>query len=106
MEALLNAQAYPALLEFSGALPDALKKDGRVMTCRAAALLRTGRLDEADALLRGDIVLTDVREGNTLLIDLWFELAALRRFGKADAEALAWAEENARPPKHLDFRML
>ena len=37
-------------------------------------------------------MLTDVREGNTLLTDLWFEAAAVRHAGKVDAESLAWAE--------------
>ena len=106
MEALLKAEDYASLLDFSEGLPAALKEDGRVKTYRAAALLRSGRLDEAEAILRGPIVLSDVREGNTLLTDLWFEAAALRRFGRADAEALAWAEENVPPPENLDFRML
>ena len=69
-------------------------------------VLRSGRPEEAEAVLCGPIVLTDVREGNTLLTDLWFEAAALRQFGRADAEALAWAEEHVPPPEHLDFRML
>ena len=94
------------MLAFIGGLPETLRKDGRVMTLHAAALLRSGRLDEAETVLNGPIVLTDVREGNTLLTDLWFEIAALRRFGKADPESLAWCAVHLRPPAHLDFRML
>ncbi len=104
-EALLQASRYAELLSFHDSLPDALRTDGRVMTLYAAALLRSGHTDEAEKVLRGPIVLTDVREGNTLLTDLWFEAAALRRAGKADAESIAWAKEHVRPPKHLDFRM-
>ena len=47
-----------------------------------------------------------VREGNTLLTDLWFEAAALRRFGSADEASVSWCAEHLRPPAQLDFRML
>ena len=50
-------------------------------------------------------MLTDVREGDVLLTDLWFELMARRERGNADPESIAWAQENLKPPKHLDFRM-
>lgn len=106
LETLLKAERHADMLAFIGGLPETLRKDGRVMTLHAAALLRSGRLDEAETVLNGPIVLTDVREGNTLLTDLWFEIAALRRFGKADPESLAWCAVHLRPPAHLDFRML
>ena len=106
MDALLQAGRFGELLRFHETLPGELKQDGRVMSYQAAALLRSGQLDAAEAILRGPIVLTDVREGNTLLTDLWFEAAALRQFGRADGESLKWAEEHVKPPEHLDFRML
>ena len=106
MDALQKAERWNDMLSFWESLPENLKEDGRILCHRAAALLRSGNLDAAEAILQGPIVLTDVREGNTLLTDLWFECAALRRFGQADEESLAWAEENVKPPKHLDFRML
>ena len=102
----LNATgAYARMLEMMETLPDALKDIGRVKTHAIAALMRTGRLQEAEALLGGDIVLTDVREGNVLLTDLWFELMARKEKGSADETALAWARETLVPPKRLDFRM-
>ncbi len=107
MEALMEVGQFTEMLAFYQTLPERLQKeDGRVRTYYAAALLRTGALSEAEAVLQGDIVLTDVREGNTLLTDLWFEIAALRHFGRADAESLAWAEAHTPVPEHLDFRML
>ncbi|MBQ8136456.1 MAG: DUF5107 domain-containing protein, partial [Clostridia bacterium] len=106
MEALEKAGRRKEMLAFYADLPEKLKKDGRVTVYYAAALLRTGKIDAAENVLQGPIVLTDVREGNTLLTDLWFEAAAIRHAGKADAESLAWAEEHIKPPKHLDFRML
>ena len=106
MEAFLAAGQYDRILRIYRELPGALGGDGRVQTYYAAALLRSGNIDEAEQVLRSPIVLTDVREGNTLLTDLWFEAAAIRHAGKADEESLAWAETHARPPEHLDFRML
>lgn len=106
LETLLKAADYQSILQLIETLPDTLKTDGRIMTYRAAALLRSGRIDEAQRVLQGPIVLTDVREGDTLLTDLWFETAAIRHVGKADADSLAWAEANVKPPEHLDFRML
>ena len=106
MEAFLAAGQYDRILQTYRELPGALCEDGRLRAYYAAALLRSGNIDEAEGVLRSPIVLTDVREGNTLLTDLWFEAAAIRHAGKADAESLAWAETHARPPEHLDFRML
>ncbi|MBQ9262825.1 MAG: DUF5107 domain-containing protein [Clostridia bacterium] len=105
MELLLNAQRFEDMLSLYAHLSPALQKDGRLMAYHAAALLRLGRLNEAEKVLQGPIVLTDVREGNNLLTDLWFEAAALRQFGKADEAARAWAEEHVPVPEHLDFRM-
>ncbi len=105
MEALMETKQYEEILRFHDTIPEALQADGRVRTYRAAALLRGGQPEAAEALLRGNLVLSDVREGNTLLTDLWFELAALREFGRVDEDGLAWARNHVKPPEHLDFRM-
>ena len=105
MEQLLSCRRWADILALYDRLSPALQADGRLQVYRAAALLRSGRIDAAEEVLRGRIVLTDVREGNTLLTDLWFEAAALRRFGKAGPEEIAWAESHVTPPEHLDFRM-
>lgn len=105
LDALLRAQQYERMLALTQTLPDAVRTLGRVKTFEIAALMRTGRLEEAKALLESKIVLTDVREGDVLLTDLWFELTAREEKGCADEAALAWARENRKPPRHLDFRM-
>ena len=106
LEALLEEKRYRDILAFYDELPHSLKNDGRIKTCLIAALMRLGCVDEAEQALKSGIVLTDIREGNTLLTDLWFELAAIRHAGRADEDSLAWAAENAPPPGDLDFRML
>ena len=78
---------------------------GRICIFEIAALIRVGRLDEADRLINGPLVMPDVREGDVMLTDLWFELMAIKEKGSASEENLTWAHENLKPPKHLDFRM-
>lgn len=105
LTALLDTKQYARMLSLLEVIPEAVRKLGRVKTLEIAALMRTDRLDEAQALLESRIVLTDVREGDVLLTDLWFELMARRERGSADEESLAWARENLKPPRALDFRM-
>lgn len=105
MRALIQAKQYERALELFESLPKALREVGRIRVFEIAALIRMGRLDEAKAQISGPIVLPDVREGDVLLTDLWFELMAIKEKGSASEENLAWAHENLKPPKHLDFRM-
>ncbi len=105
LEMLSKTEQYERMYALMNTLPDAVRGTGRVKTFEILALLRTGRYDEAQELLMSRIVLTDVREGDVLLTDLWFELMARRERGSADPEAIAWAHEHLKPPKHLDFRM-
>ena len=105
LDALAKTQQYARMAELTAQLPDRIRALGRVKTYEILALLRTDRCDEAQKLLESRIVLTDVREGDVLLTDLWFELMARRERGNADPESIAWAQENLKPPKHLDFRM-
>jgi hypothetical protein len=105
LDALAKAGAYERMTLLAATLPENVRTLGRVKTYEILALLRTGRCDEAQALLESRIVLTDVREGDVLLTDLWFELMARRERGNADAASIAWAHEHLKPPKHLDFRM-
>ena len=86
-------------------VPAGIRTLGRVKTMEITALMRTGRIEEARVLLEGKIVLTDVREGEIQLTNMWFELMAIKQFGKADEEAVQWAKDHLKPPKHLDFRV-
>ena len=93
------------MLSLVDSLSDELRENGRIRILYAAALLRSGRLDAADEILHSDLVVPDVREGDELLSDLFFESAALRQYGRCDDESLAWARKNTVVPEHLDFRM-
>ena len=106
MDAMLRHEDYAGMLALYRLLPESLRADGRLQVYRAAARLRSGDLAGAKAILSQDLVLADVREGETWLTDLWFECAAISRDGKLTPEGLAWARDTVLPPRHLDFRML
>lgn len=105
LDALMAVGRWADMLALIDRLSPALQGNGRIKTYRIAAYLRTGRIDEAGALLDSAIVLTDVREGNTLLTDQWFEYMAIKHKGSAAPEHIEWAKDTLKPPKHLDFRM-
>lgn len=105
LEVLSGAQQYERMYRLMNTLPEKVRSLGRVKVFEIQALLRTGRYDEAEELLMSHIVLADVREGDVLLTDLWFELMAYKKCGSIDAPNIAWAHEHLKPPRHLDFRM-
>lgn len=105
LAAMQNARQYEDMLALLDTIPAGIRALGRVKTMEITALMRTGHIEEARALLEGKIVLTDVREGEIQLTNMWFELMAIKQFGTADEETIAWAKDNLKPPKHLDFRV-
>ena len=76
---------------------------------RIEALLGVGDAAEAEKLLKRKIVLTDVKEGEVSLTNMWFYLCALKE-AKAKGvevtdEMVKHMAETVTPPAHLDFRM-
>jgi len=79
----------------------------RVLEARAA--LETGDLETVERILLGEVELTDLREGETTLTDLWYRMHEKR---VAAAENLPEGKElrdrvrrEFPPPAHIDFRM-
>lgn len=102
---LHQTKQYKRIIGFIKNLPRQATGSGRVKTFLISALMRTGQHKEAGKLLNGSIVLTDVREGDTLLSELWFELKALELYGNATLSSLDLVRKTLIPPAHLDFRM-
>lgn len=105
LDAMGKAERYERMLALLAEIPTSIRTLGRVKTMEITALMRTGHYDEARTLLEGKIVLTDVREGEVQLTNMWFELMARMQRGDASEENIAWAKDHLKPPKHLDFRM-
>ena len=106
---LIKGKRYKEALKAIDKLPESVKRIGRMKVLRIEALLGTGDARQAEKLLMSKIVLTDVREGELSLTQLWFWLCALK---KAQAEGVEVTDElikemseTVTPPAHLDFRM-
>ncbi len=109
MSVLCKAKRYAEALAVADALPDKVKRLGRIRMLRVEALLGLGNAAEAEAMLRKRIPLTDVREGELSATQMWFWLCALKRSRAAGIpvtdELIREMSETVVPPKHLDFRM-
>ncbi len=111
------AQEYLQLLcatgEFARAhavyeqLPASQRARDRIRILRGRIALALGDLDEAERALQHEYA--DIREGETELTDIWFELRARRLAAETgrplDAALRAEAESRYPPPPAIDFRM-
>lgn len=109
LDTLLAAGAARAALDVIEAAPAARRDIPRVRLAEARAALMTGDPDRARRVLEGGICLPDVREGETVLHDLWFDvhaaLLARAESRPVDSEVLARVRATCAVPRDLDFRM-
>lgn len=77
--------------------------DARCRFYLARALLAAGRIEEAESILtdNGGLEIPDIREGETLTSDLWYEIQEK----KAEREGRAFSRRDAVPPPNLNFQM-
>ena len=106
--ALLRADRLGDLDRWLAALPEPVRRAGRMELLTAWAACHRDDLDAAEALL-DRIELEDVREGENPLTDLWFAIQA-KRLAAAEGVPIDDAlrqrvRRTLHPPKHLDFRM-
>lgn len=85
------------------ASPAAVQADGRTAMTYAFALLRQGDTDRAEAVLMrdGGLSVTDIREGEISLTNLYLDIARAR----ADAAGRAFDPAETDIPRRFDFRM-
>lgn len=97
----LSVGMNDAVIAAYEAAPAKVKADGRVAMYCAFALLRTGKIDEAEALLMrdGGLSVTDIREGEISLTSLYLDVAKARS-GKEDFDPA-----DVDVPRRFDFRM-
>lgn len=84
-----------------------LKNDGRLKRCCAKALIALEQYDEAAQFLNYNLLMPDIKEGDTAISDVWFSLyekLVSRETGITDPEALRKATQERCPLKNLDFR--
>ena len=79
---------------------------------KAVALINLGRLKEATEIINPDFIMSDIKEGELSVSQLWFEL--YRRlyaeekgveYNPDDKQLIKEADEKYPLPKKLDFRM-
>ena len=97
---LLSLGRDAEVLSLLDAMPSGISSMPRFLQIRTAALIASGRLNEAEAILTRPLVIPDVREGELSLSDMWFRL-----WMKKEALTRVEAEERHPLPEVLDFRM-
>lgn len=103
MRALNEAGMYGKTVEFYESSPESVKNYSRAILLYSDALIKVGRYREAEKLITagGGLVLADIREGETLLSDMWYEIQEK----KALEEGKTFDRESAVPPEKMDYRM-
>lgn len=106
---LLAAGRPRDVLDLLAGLPADVRGSGRFRLIEGQARLNVGDLDGLEALLRDFPTVTDLREGERTITDLWFglhEQRAARQSGVAVSEEIRQrVRREFPPPKELDFRM-
>jgi uncharacterized protein DUF5107 len=106
---LIRAGRPQELLALFETLPESVQKVSRLRVLEARAALDAGELDVAESIVTVPMVVTDIREGEVSLTEIWFELHEQRvaeREGVPIDDALKKrVREEFPPPQHLEFRM-
>jgi tetratricopeptide (TPR) repeat protein len=108
-ESLVATGQMEELLQWYDGLDPGLAAAPRLLLMRAQAQLAVGRLDAVEQLLTSDFELPDLREGDTVLTDLWYELmvqryAIERGIPVTDVLRQQINREHP-PPANIDFRL-
>ena len=105
---LMTAERPAELKRFVDALPAAIRDNERIILARAVVAADLGEFDTAEELLLSRQFAT-IREGETLLSDMWIRLRRGRlaaALGRAPTRDETNADLRAHPmPKTLDLRM-
>lgn len=102
----LMAEKYDEWLEAYNSLGE-LKNDGRLKLYCAKALMNLDKYSEATEYLNKDLVMPDIKEGDTAISDEWFELYGkiiLDQEPDTDINKLQQLVEEKYPLDKLDFR--
>ena len=99
----LRAGQYSEIITAYETAPASVQADGRVSMTYAFALLRTGKVAEAEGVLLrdGGLSVTDIREGETSLTSLYIDIEK----AKAAEKGIALDPADIDVPRQFDFRM-
>ena len=99
----LRAGKHDAIVTAYETAPAKVQADGRVAMTYAFALLRTGKVADAETVLlfNGGLSVTDIREGEISLTSLYIEIQK----AKAARDGVTLEEADIEVPRQFDFRM-
>jgi tetratricopeptide (TPR) repeat protein len=108
LDLLLEEKKYDIINNVLGRMPELAANHPRVLVAKAKYNFLTGNFKKAESLLES-IILPDLREGDTALTDMWFEIQARKLAKEKETsygpELLQQVKKELVPPKQLDFRM-
>lgn len=101
LRCLYENKRFKELKEVYENLAENLKADARCMVYYAFALLDAGDIVGAEAILYNDggLLIPDIRECETITLDLWVAIEKAKHVGEV------FDEEHMNPPRFADFRM-
>jgi len=106
---LLQDEEYKELVAFVDACTADVQNNWRMQVMKAQATIHLEDFDTALSILKSDLTVCDMREGEVLLSDLWIQLHKKMLIRKEGAEDNAELEKRVLKefplPKNLDFRM-
>ena len=107
--ALMAAGKYAEFVELYGALPEAVRENGRIKMLLGASYSKLGDLENAMAIITPKIKVDDIKEGEYSLSAIWTEIygqVLAKRDGVALGELSAEQILKEYPlPYELDYRM-
>ena len=94
---------YSTLKNVYEKLPDALQVNPRCQVYYGFALVAEGDLAGAEAILyqNGGLLVPDIRECETITLDLWYAIEQ----AKAKCDGIVFDKAMLQPPRFVDFRM-
>ena len=102
----LQAGKYSEWLDAFDQIGD-MQKDGRLKLCLVKALMALDRYEEAAKILNYSLDMPDIKEGDTAISDVWFDLYGKilsEETGITEPEKLRQLTEEKYPLKNLDIR--
>jgi hypothetical protein len=106
-QALIETKQATRWLDIVADLSAPIRAHGRIQLLEAQAALMTGDLDRTESILTAPLIIDDLREGETILTDLWVQLHAQRTAQPLPIDTARATEilHEFPLPFALDFRM-
>ncbi|MBR2329277.1 MAG: hypothetical protein IKA58_05295, partial [Clostridia bacterium] len=102
MEILVGAGKDLEAIELAASMPEEVRSIGRVRLYTTMAHIHLGHIEEAEAVLweNGGLILPDIREGETIITELWL----LIEEAKAKRDGTEFDRNSAKVPPIFDYR--